>query len=266
MDDRQKYLFDLQGFLLIENVLSDEECEAAKRKIDGKKKPMEKTPDGYPANGMWFAAGGLFDEGEPFIKLIDHPKITDVLRDIIAPKLRLETAYSFVRLKGCPQFEMHGGSAGGDVHFRYYVRGNRIYTGLTVVSIALQDIDERDGGFACIPGSHKSEFPVPREDLKELYAHGGPLVRTIATPKGSAVIFTEALAHGAASWQGKEPRYGLFYKYNDRSAAYQDLGQARPSAKALAAMSDEQKCYFNTVFEAFGPADNFATTKPNFAG
>src|SRR3954471_4998289 len=110
---------------------------------------------------------------------------------------------------------MDGGHAGGGVNFRYVVRGNRIFTGLTVVSVALQDVSESDGGFACVPGSHKSEFPLPAEDRKEMFAFGGRLVRTVATPKGSVVIFTETLAHGAASWQCDEPRYGLFYKYND---------------------------------------------------
>ena len=115
---------------------------------------------------------------------------------------------------------MHGGHRGGRVNFRYYVHGDQIYTGLTVVSFTLQEIAEEDGGFACIPGSHKCDFHVPPDDHKRLFAIDGPLVRNIAAPKGSAIIFTETLAHGAASWQGDEPRYGVFFKYNDRAATY----------------------------------------------
>lgn len=264
MTQAQKFLFDLQGFVLVEGVLTDEACDMAIEKIKGRMRPMEKTPDGYDANGTWFSAGGLLEAGEPFIQLIDHPKTTAVLKEIIAPDLRLEGAYSFVRTKGCPPFEMHGGNAGGSVNFRYYVRGGRIYTGLTVISFALQDVSPEDGGFACIPGSHRAEFGLSAEERKRLFSFDGSLVQTVPSPKGSAVIFTETLAHGAASWQKDEPRYGLFYKYNDRAAIYHCQEHRRPPAKAFAMMTDEQKCYFNRAWQAFGPEGRHHNDVPEF--
>jgi len=263
LTDRQKFLFDLQGFVVVEDVLSDDECEMAKEKITAKMHPMEKTPDGYDPKGTWHSAGNLLDDGDPFIGLIDHPKTNAVLKGIIAEQLRLEGSYSFVRSKGCPPFEMHGGNRGGSVNFRYNVANNRIYTGLTVISFTLQDVDAGAGGFACIPGSHKADFHVPAEDRKELFAFGGPLVRNVPSPKGSAVIFTETLAHGANSWQLDEPRVGLFYKYNDRAAIYHDQNNRRPSDKAFSLMSDEQKCYFNTAWQGFG-SKNPQNTVPEF--
>lgn len=139
-----------------------------------------------------------------------------MLKEIIGSHLRCESCYSFVRRRDCPPFEMHG----GHVNFRYDVHNGQIYTGLTVIFIALQDISETDGEFVCVPDSHKSDFPVPPEDRKELFAFGGPLVRNIAVPRGAAIVFTETLAHNAASWQKNEPGYGLFYKFNDRAAIY----------------------------------------------
>jgi hypothetical protein len=264
MNDRQKYLFDLQGYLLIEDVLSPADCDSAIEKIKEQVKPMEKTPDGYDAAGTWENAACLYEAGEPFIKLIDQPDITAVLTEIIGPALRCESCYSFVRHKGCPPFEMHGGHRGGRVNFRYAVHNGQIHTGLTVVSIALQDISEKDGGFACIPGSHKSDFSVPAADRAELFAQDGPLVRNIAAPKGAAIVFTETLAHGAASWQNDEPRFGLFYKFNDRASIYHDQEPRRPSAAAFAQMTDSQKCYFNRAYQAFGPAENPRNDRPSF--
>jgi len=266
MTERQKYLFDLQGFLTVEDVLSHDECDMAIEKIKAKMQPMQKTPDGYDAEGTWYSAGNLLEDGQPFTNLIDHPKLLEVLSEIINPMLRLESAYSFVRFKGCPPFEMHGGHRGGRVNFRYYVHNTQIHTGLTVVAFGLQDITEADGGFACIPGSHKSDFAVPPEDREELYAVDGPLVRNIAMPKGSATIFTETLAHGAASWQQDEPRYGLFYKYNDRAAIYHDQKHRLPSQQAFDMMTEEQKCYFNTAWQAFGPEGRNRNDVPEFDG
>jgi ectoine hydroxylase-related dioxygenase (phytanoyl-CoA dioxygenase family) len=237
MNERQKYLFDLQGYLLVEGVLSDEDCDAAIAKIKARVEPMEKTPNGYDANGTWGSATCLYEAGEPFIKLIDHAAITAVLTEIIGPQLRCESCYSFVRHKGCIPLKC---------------------------SIALQDIREEDGGFACIPGSHKSDFSVPAEDREELFALGGPLVRNIGALRGAAIIFTETLAHGAASWQNDEPRYGLFYKFNDRATIYHAQEPRQPSAEAFALMTDNQKCYFNLAYQSFGPEANRNNDQPQF--
>ena len=73
MNERQKYLFDLQGYLVMEDVLSEADCDLAIAKTKERAHPMEKTPDGYDANGTWHSAAGLYEAGEPFLKLIDHP-------------------------------------------------------------------------------------------------------------------------------------------------------------------------------------------------
>ena len=44
MTGTQKYLFDLQGFLVVEDVLTDQECETAKRKIRERMQPLRKDP------------------------------------------------------------------------------------------------------------------------------------------------------------------------------------------------------------------------------
>ena len=49
MNDTQKYLFDLQGFLVVEDVLCDADCDLAIDKIKQRMKPMEKTPNGTTA-------------------------------------------------------------------------------------------------------------------------------------------------------------------------------------------------------------------------
>lgn len=263
MTERQRYLFDLQGFVVVEDVLTDAECDMAIEKIKKRAEPMPKSPNGYDTNGTWEYAGRLFNEGQPFIRLIDHPGIVGVFEDIIGPMLRVEGCYSFIRYKGCPPFEMHGGHRGGAVNFRYNVHNNRIFTGLCVVSVCLQDITEEDGGFACIPGSHKSDFEVPEADREALFAVDGPLVRNIAAPRGSAVLFTETLAHGAASWQNDTPRYGLFLKYNDRAAAFH-CQSPRPGKDVLDMMTDNQKSFFNTAWQAFGPDGRMKNDLPEF--
>ena len=57
------------------------------------------------------------------------------------------------------------------------------------VGIALSDVHPGDGGFCCIPGSHKSELYVDL-DVRRLDVDIG-MVQQIPMKAGSAVIFTE---------------------------------------------------------------------------
>ena len=78
--------------------------------------------------------------------MIDLPQITSLLSLIIGPQLRLETAYSFIRHKGCPQFEMHGGHRGGRVNFRYsVVRQQPTTSGLRCFFAPLPQRQRREG-------------------------------------------------------------------------------------------------------------------------
>ena len=63
MNERQKYLFDLQGYLVVEEVLSADDCDEAIAKIKERVQPMEKTPNGYDARGTWESAGSLYEAG-----------------------------------------------------------------------------------------------------------------------------------------------------------------------------------------------------------
>ena len=56
-----------------------------------------------------------------------------------------------------------------------------------------------------------------------------PCVRRVTGPAGTAVIFTEALTHGALPWTGAGERRTLFFKYSPHpvswAAGYFDASQ-----------------------------------------
>ena len=76
MNEREKYLFDLQGYLVVEDVLTKDECQMAKAKMRDRMKPREKTPDGYDAQGTWFSAHRLLESGEPSTTTITSRGLT----------------------------------------------------------------------------------------------------------------------------------------------------------------------------------------------
>ena len=112
-------------------------------------------------------------------------------------------------------------SGEGDHWYRYYPDGT-IRTGLTVFTWNLSDCGPGDGGFACIPGSHKTNLRsgVPREVMRfERPAH---YVRQPPAKAGDVIIFTEALIHGTLPWTAGHERRALLYKYSPGHSSWSD--------------------------------------------
>jgi ectoine hydroxylase-related dioxygenase (phytanoyl-CoA dioxygenase family) len=84
---------------------------------------------------------------------------------------------------------------------------------LVAVQWALVDHNPGRGGFLCVPGSHKANFPRPAE------VAAGMAVE-VPMKAGDVVIFTEALTHGTSTWQGPRQRRTLLYKYSPGNSAW----------------------------------------------
>ncbi len=111
----------------------------------------------------------------------------------------------------------------------YVVEEGRMYNGLLTVAYNLIDVDPALGGFACIPGSHRSALPGYFRDratwktLTEDAASDATVpddVRRIGGAAGSAIIFTESLAHGTLPWRASHQRRTIFAKFNAHSTSY----------------------------------------------
>lgn len=88
------------------------------------------------------------------------------------------------------------------------------------MSFALSEVRPGDGGFCCIPGSHKSNFvgSLPR-DVSTYRRTPHYVVQPPLAP-GDAIIFTEALIHGTLPWTAEHERVALIYKYSPGHSAW----------------------------------------------
>jgi hypothetical protein len=198
MNAKEKYLFDLNGYLVVENVLTKEQLDKLNRAVD------ERQASGKPLGNI------LMWEEQEFRNLIDNPILEPYLTEILGREYRLDHEYPIFHKKGAPPLGLHGGGTPYDPGQYYVFRNGNIYSGLTVVSFALTDIGPDDGGFCCIPGSHKSNFPCPPEYRH--YEEMGPVIH-VPQKAGDVLIFTEALTHGTLPWQAEHERRSLLYKY-----------------------------------------------------
>lgn len=258
----QQYLFDVQGYLVIKNALSAEEVAALNRLIDQQNLPppevsprfgsaptlgssllaAEDVPESKPENKTKgdrtaTVGAGFLDWGQPFCDLLDHPAIMPVLRFRLGDAFRLDRLYGMYMRQGMSYGVLHAdyGATSKQAEVgpgEYYAfRSNQIYDGFIVVAWALSDAGGELGGFCCIPGSHKSNYRLPRQ-IDENFEES-PYVVVPEMPAGSVVLFTESLTHGTSSWHAEHERRSVLYKYCVSHMAWTSKRVELPSSVEL---------------------------------
>ena len=220
MTDEERYLFDLMGYVVLEGVLCRQEVRELSEAIDGRDLWEERTKreEGPHMNALKMHIGPMLDWGEPFRRLMKHPVTLSCLKELVGEKMRLDHEYAILMRKGAAENRLHGGGAPYDPAQYFNFRNGRMYNGLTVVTFALTDVNPGDGGFCCIPGSHKSNVPCPLP-FKSLERRGSWLVQP-PVKAGDVIVFTEALTHGTLPWTAGHERRALLYKYSPGHLAW----------------------------------------------
>lgn len=245
-----RYLFDLQGFLILRGVLSADEVAELNRIADERMRPID--PD-VPMTGL----SPILEWDDAYRRLMDHPTVLPYLSEWVDPALRLDSAYGIHTVAGTPQLDLHlGGTPYRRVAY-YHHRDGHPFLGLTVVSWALTDVPPGEHGFVCIPGSHKSMEPCPA-DIMRLERDPGVL-HQVPVQAGDAIIFTEALTHGSYPWTLPFHRRVLFYRYTPGHMVFDPPAW---SPELLEAATDRQRQMMEPGFSRWVHPDDPPGTKP----
>lgn len=218
MTEIERYLFDLWGFVVVEDALTSEQVQALNQAIAHQIEAIH-----APSDQLFIRFNHLLPWGEPFVPLIDNPRIMPYLLELLGEKFRLDHEYAHILRPGCRETDsvIHGGGTPFDPCQYYHYHNGRMYNGLTAIAYNLTDVLPGEGGFGYIPGSHKSNIPLPKalEPLELPHA----CLHALPAKAGSAIIFTEALTHGTLPWNGRSDRRTLFYKYSPYPSAWYKL-------------------------------------------
>ena len=227
----QRYSFDVDGFLLLEGALDPARVRHLRSVIEGRDLP---APD-HTIGRQRFGGGGQLFEWDPlFTDLIDHPWVVAVLRELIGAHVRLDHAYGIIMAPGTAGLGLHGPAEPFDPAQYYLSRHGVPRSGLLAFSWALTDGRPGDGGFGCIPGSHRATVALP-EGAESLLVE-------VPQPAGSLLVFTEALAHCTIPWTGAGRRLVVMLKYSPGNSAW-DPSPAAPAA-TVAAMPEARRRFF----------------------
>ena len=242
MNEEEAYLFDLRGFIVVKNALQPNQIDDLSRRLEAHRSSNPSPILGSDRTildddaGAW-SAPSLLELGGAYLDLVNLPTIAPYLTKLLGEHYRLDHDYAKIDSK-MPEREktlyLHGGgqgaggpadlvgpSDGGQCFYRY--SNGRFFNGLVAVAFELDDVQASDGGFACVPGSHKSNIGLPTAwRHSKTQAEVPDFVQRVAAAAGDAIIFTEACAHGTVPWEGKpgSERRTLFYKYCPHAVAW----------------------------------------------
>ena len=233
MNEDEKYLLDINGYLVVEQVLTPDEVALCNGAIDHHADQIHertgelslssdsKTLKGLHGRGDM---GGMFTWEKPycnpFLEMLVHPRIVPYLNTILGKGFRMDHHPGLITMEeGGEGHTFHGSSGPGFDPNQYYIYKNgEIHCGLTVVAWQLSDTNPGDGGLCLIPGSHKGNFACPPAMKK--YEKYQEFIKQITCRAGDVVIFTEATTHGTLPWKAKHQRRSLLYRYTAGNLAY----------------------------------------------
>jgi len=205
----QQFAFDLEGYLVVKGVLNQEEIDELNALAD------TAWPGEYDEKNIR-RTSRVSQWGPATQRLMDHPGILPYLTELLGRYVRIDHDYSIFMQKGGNAGPLHGGpsaqSGEGDHWYRYH--DGMMRNGLMVFTYCLSHAGPGDGGFGCIPGSHKSNFAKQIPTEVRSYEQAAHYVRQVEVEAGDVVIFTEALVHGTVPWTASHERRSLLYKYS----------------------------------------------------
>jgi Phytanoyl-CoA dioxygenase (PhyH) len=196
----ERYDFDRNGFVVRRGALDRDTTNELLALLHAQ---------GYPDPGPSIPSQrfhGFLRADARFRELLDHDAVREPLIELCGAELRLDHCYGIAMAPGTGGLGLHGGGTPHDPAQYYRVHDGQMFNGLVAVQWALVDHAPGEGGFCCIPGSHRANFALP-EPADPSW------VVEIALHAGDVLFFTEALTHGTSTWTAPHIRYSLFYKY-----------------------------------------------------
>jgi ectoine hydroxylase-related dioxygenase (phytanoyl-CoA dioxygenase family) len=227
---QQRYFFDLNGYLVLEGVVGVDDVAYMSSLIEAQRLSSPSQSIESQRFGDEFLRWDRV-----FRDLLDHDAVLPILRDLVGDHVRLDHAYGIRMAPNTSGLGLHGGGTPLDPAQYYLHRGGRMYSGLTTVTWSLVDSEPGQGGFGCIPGSHKAEEPLPPE-IPTAW------IREVPLRAGSVLIFTEALTHCTVPWTAPEERRAVLFKYAPGHLAW---GRWHEPSRALwRSLTDRQRRLF----------------------
>ena len=239
-----EYLFDLQGYLHLENAIDRAHVAELNALLDTYRDLAEGEWRGwvhrFANNSQIHHLHNIFEIGEPFERLIDHPSWLSHLNRFVGGDDGLFVDESFADIRGQGvATRIHSGAHKRRIRTQFRYHDGQFRCGQINILLALSDIGPGDGATMVIPGSHKSNLIHPAltegaESLEEVAA-----AVEVPLQAGDAVFFVDCMAHGSARRLNPGQRRILIIRYGPHWG--QDRYGYQPSPELVARLTLERR-------------------------
>lgn len=231
MTDVEKYEFDRQGYIVIKGMLNDEQVLALRTAMDDLEKhalahvdqpPRLKSAWGpeYHANaekgyhvqgsneaGKTLIIEDFWNADPTFDVLIDHARTMDYVKGVIKGRATINNSEIRIRYKGNAS-RSHGGNRPDNSKYRY-MYDNGINCMMVRMVYFVHDVNNEQGAFCVVPGTHKGNLPCPYDNDPDTE----PGMIGLEVEAGDAIFFTEHLRHGGLTNRSDQVRKTLHVGY-----------------------------------------------------
>ena len=228
IDEKEFYFWDLCGYLVLRGVMDEEWLKAANEAIDKFEHMATEHALGmdYARGSKSLAGNGIPNLGgtlqfpppycEPFRKMMSHPVVEHRLNWMGGSGRRCGGPTGFVAAKGNSGHALHDCGEPMNPPMGFQFQNGRSYSEAVTATWQLRDVEAGLGGFACVPGSHKANYPIP-PGVRMYDDHMGLVVQPVMNA-GDVIVFADgATTHGSLAWKNDLPRRGMLIKYSSRS-------------------------------------------------
>jgi ectoine hydroxylase-related dioxygenase (phytanoyl-CoA dioxygenase family) len=229
--DVDRYFFDLQGFLILPDTVAKPLLNRLNAAFD-RFPPLEvgewwgntQRRDYTGATG--FELHNCIEADPAFEELVDNPSWIDHAHhfagevDSYVEGLFLDESVASIRGAG-GHHPVHSGGHHAAMRTAYGYENGVFRCGQVNVLLALSDIGPGDGPTMVIPGSHKSNLahPLAGDYFADERMDALPGAIPVHLNAGDALLFVDALMHGAASRTNDGQRRLVILRYGPSWAA-----------------------------------------------
>jgi len=254
--DLNDYLFDLRGYIHLKGAIDPSHVEGMNSILDGipPLKPDEWFGHVHSENvdsSRGVALQQIYEAGEPFERLIDHPAYYERLKRYIGGQDSFDWHHgplfideNFASIRGPHQgIGMHSGGRECVKRCQYQYKHGEFMCGQVNMLLALTDIGPGDGGTMLIPASHKANFRYPHferpANSEDGFMDGLEGAIEVYMKAGDVLLFVDGICHGSATRRNQGKRRIVVYRYGSTWGNFR-FGYV-PSPGLLARLTPQQR-------------------------
>ncbi|HHZ91144.1 TPA: hypothetical protein EYN65_11620 [Candidatus Poribacteria bacterium] len=226
IDEKEFYFWDLNGYLVVPSVIDEEWLAQANEAVDKFQDRIEVGSELSGGSESQAGTGrpllpGLLDlpapYSTPFRSMIAHPDVVRRLNWMGGSGYRTGGATVFCAVQGTSGHSLHDGNEPMSPSRGYFFKNGRSYCETITIAWQLRDVEPGLGGFACVPGSHKTQYPMP-SGIRTCDETMGLVVQP-EMKAGDVLFFMDGgCTHGALAWKNPIPRRGVLIKYQSKNS------------------------------------------------